>query len=183
MALDSATKQRMERVVFTLTDDLRSLRPGRAAAELVTSLPVAVYGSTSPLQQVASIANDDKGGLLITAWDKSVLGAIETAVRASQLGFSVINNGNQLILSLPPLTRERRDELVRVAHQKSEAARVQLRQIRSEAHQDATKAKNAGELREDDLTRLTKELNELIDKFNEQVKVALEQKEKELLTG
>lgn len=169
--------------MMSLTEDLRSLRPGRASAELVTSLPVACYGSTTPLQQLASITNDEKGGLIIAPWDKSVTGAIESAIRDSQLGFSVINNGHQLILALPPLTMERRDELAKLAKQKGEAARVQVRQIRAEAHQQATKQKSTGELREDDLTRLTKELNELIDKFNEQIKDIVTEKEKELLTS
>jgi len=176
-------RREMEQVLATLKEDLRTLRPGRASAELVTGLPVACYGSTTPIQQLASITSDERGGLLITPWDKSVIGAIETAVRDSQLGFSVINNGHQLILALPPLTMERREELVRLAKQKGEAARVQIRLVRGEAHQQAVKQKSAGELREDDLARLTKELNEMVDGFNNQIKEIITAKEKELLTS
>jgi ribosome recycling factor len=178
----SQTKAQMERIVQVLEEDLRSLRPGRASAELVGDLPVSCYGSVSPLKQVASITTNEQGQLIVQAWDKSVMSAVETAIRASQLGFSVTNDGASLRLSLPALTEERRQELAKLVHQKSEATRVALRQIRTETHQQASRAKTAGELREDELNRLTKELNDTIDRFNDQVRVIAERKQQELLT-
>lgn len=174
-------KQQMQQTVSLLEDDLRTLRPGRASADLVSSLPVAAYGGHQPLQQVASISAGDNGQLIVAPWDKSVIGAAETAIRDSQLGFSVINEGAQLRLSLPPLSQERRQEFVKLAHQKGEAARIKLRQLRGDAIQEATRGKAAGTVREDELNRLTKELNETIDTFNSQVKTIVENKEKELL--
>lgn len=183
MSNAAQVKQQMEQALALLQEDLRTLRPGRASSDLVATLPVAAYGGTSPLNQVASISANEQGQLLIAPWDKAVLGATETAIRDSQLGFSVVNEGTQLRLSLPPMSQERRQEFVKLTQQKGEAARIRLRQLRSDAMQEATRKKSNGELREDDLTRLTKELNDLIDNFNSQVKTAVEQKEKELLTA
>lgn len=175
-------KQLMEQAVAQLEEDLRTLRPGRASSDLVGSLPVAAYGGTSQLNQVAAISANDQGQLIITPWDKSVVGAVESAIRDSQLGFSVINEGAQLRLSLPPMSQERRLEFVKLTQQKGEATRIKLRQIRTDALQDATRKKTSGEIREDELNRLTKELNDAIDQANSKVKAAVEVKEKELLS-
>lgn len=183
MQSSTQVKQQMQQALLTLEEDLRTLRPGRASSELVSSLPVACYGSSSPLQQVAATSVDEQGQLIIQVWDKSVLGAVEAAVRQSQLGFSIVNDGQVLRLSVPPLSQERRQEMVKLVGQKGEATRIRLRQIRSDTLQQATKAKASGEVREDELSRLTKECNELIDDFNQQVKVLVERKEKELLTA
>ncbi|HSX42197.1 MAG TPA: ribosome-recycling factor [Candidatus Saccharimonadales bacterium] len=182
MQTSAQVKTSMQQTLSVLEEDLRTLRPGRASADLVGTLPVSAYGSNTPLQQVASISANEQGQLIIAPWDKAVVGAVETAIRDSQLGFSVINEGHQLRLSLPPMSQERRQEFVKLTHQKGEAARIRLRQLRGDAIQEATKAKAAGTVREDELNRLTKELNELIDEFNGKVKTAVEQKEKELLT-
>jgi len=172
----------MEQAVSTLEEDFRTLRPGRASSDLVASLPIASYGSTLPLQQVAAISSNEQGNLIIQVWDKGLLSAVETTIRDSQLGFSVVNDGAGLRLMMPPLSQERRQELVKVAHQKGEATRIRLRQIRSDALHHATKAKTNGELREDDLNRLTKELNQVIEDCNQAVKKIVETKEQELLT-
>ncbi len=178
----SQIKQSMQQALALLEDDLRTLRPGRASSDLVASLPVSAYGSNAPLSSVASISANDQGQLIIAPWDKAVTGAVETAIRNSQLGFSVINEGAQLRLALPPLSQERRQEFVKIAGQKGEAARIKLRQIREDAIQVAKREKAAGTVREDELTRLTKDLNEQIDEFNGKVKSVVEQKEKELLS-
>lgn len=174
-------KGQMKQVVSGLEDDLRTLRPGRASAELIADLPVSCYGGRSPLQQLAGISNNEQGDLIVQPWDRSIVAVIEAAIRQSQLGFSVVNSGSLLRLGSPPLSQERREELARLASQKGEAARVALRQIRSDAHHQAVKSKSLGQLREDELTRTTKNLNDLIDEFNSQVKVVTEAKVKELL--
>jgi ribosome recycling factor len=176
-------REDMEAVIASLNEDLRTLRPGRASADLVGDIPVSAYGGSMPLNQVASISSNDQGQIIIQPWDKSVMSAIETAIRSSQLGFSTVNEGEILRLSLPPLSQERRQEFAKLVSQKGEAARIRLRQIRGDAHQVATKAKVAGEMREDELSRFTKELNDLIDRQNSQVKIIVEAKEKELLTA
>ncbi len=178
----SAVKQQMSQTLALLEEDLRTLRPGRASADLVGTLPVAAYGGHTPLGGLASISAQE-AQLIVAPWDKALTGAIETAIRDSQLGFSVINEGAQLRLSLPPMSQERRQELAKLTHQKGEAARIKLRQLRADAIQEATRGKAAGTVREDELNRLTKELNELIDEFNGKVKVAVEAKEKELLSA
>lgn len=182
MATSAQVKQQMAQTLALLEEDLRTLRPGRASSDLIASLPVAAYGGTQPLQQIAAISANEQGQLIVAPWDKAVVGAAEAAIRDSQLGFSVINEGAQLRLSLPPLSQERRQEFVKLAHQKGEAARIKLRQTRGDAIQEATRGKAAGTVREDELNRLTKDLNEMIDTFNTQVKTVVEAKEKELLT-
>ncbi|MEK7535380.1 MAG: ribosome-recycling factor [Patescibacteria group bacterium] len=172
----------MEKVLQLLEGDLRTLRPGRASGELVGTLPVEAYGSSMPLNQVASISVNEQGQIIIAPFDKGVIAAIDTAIRASQLGFSVVNEGAQLRLSVPPLSQERRAEMVKLVAQKGEAARIQLRQLRGDAHQKATKEKSAGLMREDELSRFTKEIDEAITSFNTKVKDLVERKEKELMT-
>lgn len=166
-----------------LSEDLRTLRPGRASADLIGTLPVAAYDGTMPLNQVASTSSNEQGDLIVQPWDKEVLSAVEAAINSSQLGFSVTNEGQQLRLSLPPLSQERRQEFAKIVTQKGEAARIRLRQIRAEAHQQAMKDKSSGDMREDELSRFTKELNELIDKQNSLVKDWVSAKEKELLNS
>ena len=178
----SIVKQEMEKVLQILEGDLRTLRPGRASGELVGTLPVEAYGSSMPLNQVASISANEQGQLIVAPFDKGVIAAIDTAIRQSQLGFSVVNEGAQMRLSVPPLSQERRAEMVKLVSQKGEAARIQLRQLRGDAHQKATKEKAAGLRREDELNRFTKELNETIDELNKNIKELVERKEKELLT-
>jgi len=178
----SVIKQEMEKVIRLLEDDFRTLRPGRASGDLVGSLPVEAYGGSMPLNQVASVAANEQGQILVTPYDKTVIGAIDTAIRQSQLGFSVVNEGALLRLSVPPLNEERRTEMVKLVGQKGEAARIQLRQIRADAHQKASREKTAGTMREDEFNRLTKDTDEAIGGFNAQVKEMVERKEKELMT-
>lgn len=182
MANIAQVKKQMEQTLSMLQEDLRTLRPGRTSGDLVSTLPVAAYGGTMPLNQCAAISSNDQGQLIVQVWDKVLSGAVETAIRDSQLGFSVVNEGTQLRLSLPPLSQERRQEFVKIVHQKGEAARIRLRQLRSDAHQEASRAKAAGGLREDEFNRFTKELNDTIDSFNTEIKKVIEQKEKDLLT-
>ena len=182
MQTGAQIKQEMDQVIRILDDDFRTLRPGRASGDLVGSLPVVAYGGSLPLNQLASIAAYEQGQVIITPYDKTVIGAIETAIRASQLGFSVVNEGAVLRLSVPPLSQERRLEMVKLVGQKGEAARIQLRQIRSEAQQQANREKTAGTVREDELSRFVKEIDETIGKFNTQIKEMVEKKEKELMT-
>ncbi|MDP3993313.1 MAG: ribosome-recycling factor [bacterium] len=178
----SMIKQEMEKVLQLLEGDLRTLRPGRASGELVGTLPVECYGSSMPLNQVASISANEQGQIIVAPFDKGVIAAIDTVIRNSQLGFSVVNEGAQLRLSVPPLSQERRVEMVKLVGQKGEAARIQLRQLRGDAHQKATKEKSAGIMREDELNRFTKEIDEAIGSFNTKVKDLVERKEKELMT-
>jgi len=182
MANTTQVEQQFISVLDHLAEDLRTLRPGRASFELIATLPVEAYSSRQPLQQLAAISSDEQGNLLVRPWDKANMGAIEKAISVSQLGFSLTNQGDTLRLAVPPLSQQRRQELVKLVGQKAEEARVRLRQARVEALQRATKDKNAGALREDELVRLTKELNELIDSYNKKIKELSESKEKELLS-
>lgn len=175
-------KQEMEKVLQLLEGDLRTLRPGRASGDLVGTIPAEVYGQKLPINQLASISANEQGQIIIAPFDKATIASLDSAIRQSQLGFSVVNEGAQLRLSVPPLSQERRTEMIKLVSQKGEAARIQLRQLRGDAHQKATRDKTAGILREDELTRFTKEIDEAIGNFNTKVKELVEKKEKELMT-
>lgn len=172
----------MSEVITLLGDDFRTLRAGRASSDLVGTLPAAAYGSSMPINQLASISATDQGQLLIAPFDKANMASVEKAIRDSQLGFSVVNEGEQLRLSVPPMSEERRNEFVKLVHQKGEAARIRLRQIRTDALQAAERDKKAGTMREDELKRFEKDLNEFINDFNLTIKQLVEKKEQELLT-
>lgn len=182
MSLINSVKADMEKTLQVLEDDLRTLRPGRASGDLLGSIPVEAYGQSMTVSQVASVSVNEQGQVLVQPWDKATIGAVDTAIRNSQLGFSVVNEGTILRLSVPPLNQERRAEFVKLVSQKGEAARIQLRQVRGDAHQKASRQKAAGEMREDDLNRLTKELNELIEQYNTKIKQLVERKEQELMS-
>ena len=165
-----------------LEDDLRTLRAGRASSELVATLAVPCYGSSQPLQGIASISADERNQLLVQVWDKGLMKNAEDAIRNSQLGFSVNNDGTYLHLSLPPLSQERRMEMVKVVHQKGEATRVEIRKIRQNEIQKAENDKKSGAIREDDYKRFVKDADDLIGNLNDQIKKVIDAKEKEVMT-
>jgi len=182
MSLINEIRVQMNKTVAALQDDLRTIRPSRASADLIGTMQIEIYGQKLSLNQLATITVSDDGGIIITPWDRNNLGSIEENIRKSALGFSIINEGQNLRLTLPPLTQERRTEFVKLVSQKGEAARISLRQLRQNAIQELNQAKKTGQIREDEVARSTKQLNDLIDEFNGQIKSLIENKEKELLT-
>jgi ribosome recycling factor len=182
MDIAQTMKQQMQEVMQHIKEDLSSIRTGRASAALVDSLPVQYYGSTMPLKQMASITVPEPTVIVIQPWDKQAIGDIEQAVRNSNLGLSPINEGTQLRLVLPPLTEERRNELIKAVHQKAEAGKVALRTVRKDTWEEVQKQVKSGDLTEDDRYRYEGDLNKIIDQFNREVDEAVAQKESELRT-
>lgn len=175
-------KTRMQEVLTHVKDDFATIRTGRANASLVDTLPVQYYGNTTPLKQMASISVPEATVILIQPWDKQAVGDIEQAIRNSSLGLSPINEGMQIRLVLPPLTEERREQLIKTIHQKAEAGKVALRTIRKEIWDEIQKTVKAGELTEDDRYRYEEDLNKTIEGFNKDIDVLVEEKQKELKT-
>lgn len=172
----------MADVVRCLNDELAVVRTGRANPSLVDTILVSYYGALTPLKQMASVTAPDVGTIVIAPWDKQALADIETAIRASNLGMSPVNEGVQIRLTLPPLTQERRDELAKSVRRVGEAAKVAVRAIRKQAWDDVQRRVKGGELTEDDKYRWEQDLNKVIERYNRTIDAAVADKEKEVRT-
>ncbi len=182
MDLMTPMKHQMDEVIEHARGDFATIHTGRASASLVDTLPVQYYGNTTPLKQMASITVPEATSIVIMPWDKQSIGDIEQAIRTSDLGLSPVNEGTQIRLNLPPLTEERRQQLVKSINQKAEAAKVALRTIRKDVWEDVQNKVKAGELTEDDRYRYEADLNKQIDIYNKQIDDVTAAKEKELTT-
>ena len=158
-------RQRMNKSVEVLQDDLMGIRTGRASPALVEKLAVEYYGAVTPLNQMASIAAPEPRLLVIRPWDPSSLMDIERAVLKSDLGLTPMNDGKLIRLNIPRLTEERRRELVRVVARRVEEARVAIRNLRRDALQDLKEFEKEKMISEDDFYRGKDEVQELTDEF------------------
>lgn len=172
---------RMGRAVAHARSEFASIRTGRASPSLVEKLVVEYYGSEVPLQQLAGFSVPEARQLLITPYDRDSLPAVEKAIQNSSLGLNPSNDGNTIRLSFPPLTSERRQELVKVVRRMAEEGRVAVRAARRSARQELDKLEKDGDLTTDDVARAEKELDSLTRAHEQQVDEALAVKEKELL--
>lgn len=157
---------KMDATIENFESELKNVRTGRANAGLVEDIVVTYYGASTPLKQMASVTVPEPTMLSVTPWDKQALGDVENAIKSAELGLSVVNDGNAIRISLPPLTGERRDELSRQVMKLAEEAKVALRNIRGEAWEKVQNALKNKEISEDEKYRGEKDLNELIDKKN-----------------
>ena len=180
MVLDDAS-EKMAKAVTHARAEFTSVRTGRAAPALVEKLPVDYYGTEVPLQQIAGFTVPEARLLVISPYDKGAIGAIEKALQHSRLGLSPSNDGQVLRLNFPPLTEERRKELVRVVRGMAEEGRVSIRHARRGARHDLEALEHDGDISIDDLARAEKELDKLTHRFEGEVDTALEHKEQELL--
>lgn len=162
--------------------ELAALRTGRATPAMVEHLPVACYGSTSPLQQVAAISAPEPRLLVIQPWDPTLVKDIEKAIQVSQLGINPVVEGKFIRLPIPTMTEERRSAMVRKLQDTAEQARVSVRGIREETLKDLKAQQKNGEVSEDDLTVATKKVQAAIDHAIGQINADLAAKEQELMT-
>src|SRR6188474_2809578 len=172
---------RMSGAIQSLTDDLAAIRTGRASPALVEKLPVEYYGAPTPLQQLASISVPEARTLMIKPFDASTLKTIEKAIQVSDLGLNPNNDGKVIHLNLPPLTEERRRDLVKHVHHRLEEARVAVRNIRRDAHNDMRDFEKEKLISEDDLERGEADLQKLTDRFVEEVAEMGKKKEIEIM--
>jgi ribosome recycling factor len=175
------SEARMKGAVQALEEDLAGIRTGRASPALVERLAVEYYGTPTPLVQLASISVPESRSLLIRPFDATTLRAIERAIQASDLGLTPNNDGKVIRLNLPPLTEERRRDLVKVVHSRLEEARVALRNIRRDSIKDMREFEQEKLISEDDLERGEEELQEITDRYIEEVNTIGGRKEKEIL--
>jgi len=172
---------RMQGAIHALSDDLASIRTGRASPALVERLPVEYYGTPTPLMQLASISVPEPRSLMIKPFDPTTMKSIERAIQASELGLNPNNDGKAIHLNLPPLTEERRRDLVKHVHSRLEEARVAVRNIRRDVHNDLRDYEKEKLISEDDLKRGEDELQKLTDRFIEEISKVGQSKEKEIL--
>jgi len=180
MVLDEA-RERMAKAVSHTRAEFSGVRTGRAAPALVEKLSVDYYGSDVPLQQLAGFTVPEARTLVISPYDKSSLGAIEKAIQQSDLGLTPSNDGVVIRLSFPPLTEERRKDLVRLVRHMAEEGRVSIRNLRRTGRHDLGALEKDGDISADDLARAEKELDKLTHQYEAEVDKALEHKEQELL--
>jgi ribosome recycling factor len=172
---------RMKGALRALDDDLAGIRTGRASPVLIERLPVEYYGTATPLVQLATISVPEPRQLAIRPFDPASLKDIERAIQASDLGLTPNNDGKMIRLNIPALTEQRRHELVRVVHNRAEEARVAVRNVRRDVHNDLREFEREKIMSEDDLERGEESLQKLTDKIIEAIGEASKRKESEVL--
>lgn len=176
-----AAEEKMKKAVETTKDEFASVRSGRANPALLERVKVEYYGTEMQLNQLAQITAPEARLLVITPYDKGSIPAIEKALMTSDLGVTPSNDGNVIRVPIPPLTEERRRELVKLVHARAEEGRVAVRNVRRHAKEHLEQAKKFGEIGEDDLKRAEKRLQELTDSYVKEIDAMLQRKEQELM--
>jgi len=174
-------KPEMERVISFLERELAKIRTGRASASLVEDIVVECFGQKFSLKQLAAISSTGPKQIVIQPWDKSYIEPIEKAISHSSLGVAPIVDKDSIRISLPPLSDEYRNTLLRVLSEKQEEARKTIRHWRGEAWEEVQEKTKQGEIREDDKFRAKDNLQELVDKYNKKIDDMGERKKKEIL--
>ncbi len=177
----ASTEHKMARAVEVMERDFQGIRTGRASTALVERLHVEYYGTPTPLNQLAGISVPDPHQIVIQPWDRSVLGAIEKAILKSDIGLMPNVDGTVVRLNIPPLTEERRREIVRQVHRRMEEARIEIRNLRREAADVLKREERDGELGADEAHRELEALQRLTDRFIAEVDRLGAHKEQEVL--
>ena len=172
---------RMKRTVDHLDEELLNIRAGKASTNVLNSVFVDYYGSQTPVSGVASVTVPDAKTVLIQPWDKNMIRVIEKAILDSNIGLTPSNNGESIRLSMPPLTEERRKELVKQSKAEAENARISLRNARRDAVEAFKKAVKDG-MPEDEGKDGEAQVQKIVEKFSKAIDAAFEKKEKEIMT-
>ncbi len=174
-------EDKMKKAITALKNEFQGVRTGRASAALFEKIKVEYYGEQVPLNQIATISIPEARLVLIQPWDKSSLSAIEKAIQKSELSVNPNNDGKVIRINIPPLTEDRRKELVKLAKHMAEQGRVSIRNIRREANEELKKLKKSSEISEDEEKRALEDIQKLTDKYIDEVNGLLEAKEKEIM--
>jgi ribosome recycling factor len=172
---------KMEKALAHLREDLSSIRTGRAAPALLNRVTVDYYGTTVPLNQLASITVPEPRLLMVQPFDRNAISSIEKAIQSSDLGITPSNDGNVIRLAFPPLTEERRKDLVKNVHHRAEEGRVAVRNVRRHVKEELERLERDHAISEDDLKRAEKELQKLTDQHVAEVDDIQRHKEQELM--
>ena len=177
----AAAKDKMLKTTTHLEEELISIRAGKANPAMLNNIAIDYYGSLTPLPQVASITSPDARTILIQPWEKSMIAPIEKAIMQANIGFTPQNNGENIRINVPPLTEERRKDLVKQTRAEGETARISIRNARRDAIDFIKKLQKDG-LAEDMAKDFEAEAQKITDEFNKKVDTILETKEKEIMT-
>lgn len=176
-----AAEESMANSISHLESELLKIRAGKASPAMLSSIMVDYYGSMTKLAQVANVNTPDAKTLRIQPWEKGMIEPIEKAIAYSNLGFNPQNNGEVIMITVPPLTEDRRRDLVRTAKAEAEHAKVSIRNARKEANDEIKKLQKDG-LSEDIAKSAENEIQELTDTYNKKVDLEVERKEKDIMT-
>jgi ribosome recycling factor len=180
MVLDEA-EEGMEKALAHLDREFQKLRAGKASPQMLEGVKIDYYGAITPIEQTANINTPDPRQIIVQPWDKSIINELEKAILAANLGFNPKNEGEVLRIIVPPLTEERRIEMVKKAKAEAENARISIRNARRSANELAKDLEKDG-LPEDESKKLQDEIQKLTDKFIERVDTLLEAKDKDIMT-
>ena len=176
-------REQMEVSVKRFRENLTHIRAGRASVGLVDHILIEAYDDRMPLRQIANITTPDATTILITPYDRGTIKSIEKGLSASELGLSPLSDGNVIRISIPPLTEERRKEIMKVAAKAGEEGRVALRNLRRDCKEELKQLENAKELGEDEYHHFVGELDKVLERCAEKVDEILAQKEREIMEG
>lgn len=174
-------KKRMSKAIDALRNELATIRAGRANPALLDRVQVEYYGADTPLNQLAGITAPEARMLVIQPYDKSIMSEIERAILKADLGLTPNNDGGVIRISIPPLTEERRKDLVKQVKKAGEEAKVAVRNVRRDANDNLKKAEKAGDITEDELRRLTDDVQKLTDEHINNIDQVSATKEKEIM--
>ncbi|AFG38038.1 ribosome recycling factor [Spirochaeta africana] len=174
-------ESRMKKSIKALEEEFAAIRTGRASTALFDKIMVEYYGTPTPLNQVATVSTPEARLVVIQPWDKSALGDIEKAIQKSELSLNPNNDGKVIRINIPPLTEDRRKEIVKSAKQIAEQAKVAIRNIRRDANDQLKQQQKDGEISEDEEKRLQDDVQKLTDTYTKQISQMLDAKEKEIL--
>jgi ribosome recycling factor len=180
----SQTKQKMEKAIEVLKNDFGTVKTGKANPQLVENIVISAYNGSAKLKilELATIHVSDAQTIVITPFDQSVLRDIEKGIGDSQMGLGIAVDGTNIRVSIPPLTQERREEFVKLIHKKAENGKIMIRQVRQDSKDEVKKYKDEGNISEDEVERLEKEVQKLTDEYIVKIDVIRGEKEKELMT-
>ena len=180
--IDSIYTAKLDKVLQHLTDDLKSVKTGRAKPSLVENISVEAYESQMTLKELASISAPDARQIVISPWDKTITKEIAKAINSTDLNLNAVVDSDLVRINIPQLTTETREELVKLVKQKVESVKIMIRQVRAEAKKEIEGQKDRGGVSEDEIKRQIEELQKTIDEHEELVEDFGKTKEKELMT-
>lgn len=179
--LVTKSEETMKKSINFLKEDLATIRAGKANPKLLDKIQVSYYGSMTPLNQVANISVPEPRSIIIQPWDSSLIKEIEKAIMTSELGINPSNDGKMIRLVIPPLTEERRRDLIKQIKKEVENAKVAIRNIRRDTNEDLKKLEKSSELTKDDLKKAEEDMQKLTDKYIKFTDDIYRDKEKEIL--